>query len=388
MEDYLNSTLNALKSENYANLTIVIGNESCDLDSAVCSLVYATFLHWQHQKMKCKVCTKNKRDENTYKDDIFICMLDVERQDYLLKTEVAFCFKECGVSEELLVFRDDIDITNLVENNKTSIVLVDHHVLSGKFEFLAPHVTEIIDHRPIDNTNWRYREDVRSTIEIVGSCCTLVGQRIEDLSTLMHRGGFYDDFKVCADLLHSVILLDTVNFSKEVNKGTLHDEDIVTSLETILEITDCEKVRREKVARLVAARCDVGSLSAAQLLRKDFKVVGDVFIPSFPVLVEDLLKKPGALEAVREALVLRDCSIALLLGMTLNGHLQRDGAIISDDERKTEALSKLLREWSSPCLQLSPEIKKGLFYYKQLNLSASRKQYIAPVNQYLNDFKQ
>lgn len=93
------------KSNNYVNLTIVIGNESCDLDSAVSALVYATFLHWQHQKMKCNVCTRNKRDESTYKDDIFVCLLDVDRQELPLKTEVAFCFKECGIKDIFLVFR-------------------------------------------------------------------------------------------------------------------------------------------------------------------------------------------------------------------------------------------------------------------------------------------
>ncbi|XP_050677061.1 exopolyphosphatase PRUNE1, partial [Leptidea sinapis] len=92
------------KSKNFDNLTLVIGNESCDLDSAVSSLVYATFLHWQHQIMKCKVCTRNKRDNATYKDDLFLPVLDVPRNDYNLKTEVVFSFKEFGISESNLLF--------------------------------------------------------------------------------------------------------------------------------------------------------------------------------------------------------------------------------------------------------------------------------------------
>ncbi|XP_022119402.2 exopolyphosphatase PRUNE1 [Pieris rapae] len=385
MEDYLNYTLNVLKSRNYVNLTIVLGNESCDLDSAVSSLVYATFLHWQHQKMKCKVCTRNKRDESTYKDDIFVSLLDVDRQDLPLKTEVAFCFKEYGLRDNFLLFRDDIDLKKLVEDSKINIVLVDHHVLSKKYEFLSPYVTEIIDHRPIDKNNWSYKDDVRSTIEIVGSCCTLVTQRIQDLSALMNRGDFFEDYKVCADLLHSVILLDTVNFSKEVNKATPHDIDKVQFLETILKPSDCIEERKSKVQRLVEARSDVALLNAAQLLRKDFKIVGDVFIPSFPILVEVYLRKPEALKAVSEALSQRKCTVALLLGMDLTGALRRDGAIISDDAEKVELLSKILQEWTSPCLQLSPEEKSECFFFKQLNLSASRKQYIEPVNEFLNN---
>ncbi|CAH4033301.1 exopolyphosphatase PRUNE1 [Pieris brassicae] len=385
MEDYLNYTVNVLKSRNYVNLTIVLGNESCDLDSAVSSLVYATFLHWQHQKMKCKVCTRNKRDESTYKDDIFVSLLDVDRQDLPLKTEVAFCFKEHSLRDNFLLFRDDIDLKNLVEDSKINIVLVDHHVLSKKYEFLSPYVTEIIDHRPIDKNNWSYKDDVRSTIEIVGSCCTLVTQRIQDLSALMNRGDFFDDYEVCADLLHSVILLDTVNFSKEVNKATPHDKDKVQFLETILKPSDCMEERKIKVQRLVEARSDVALLNAAQLLRKDVKIVGDVFIPSFPILVEVYLRKPEALKAVSEALSQRKCTVALLLGMDLTGDLRRDGAIISDDAEKVEKFSKILQEWKSPCLQLSPEENSECFFFKQLNLSASRKQYIAPINEFLNN---
>ncbi|XP_038221364.1 exopolyphosphatase PRUNE1 [Zerene cesonia] len=387
MEDYLTTTINLLKSKNYVNLTIVLGNESCDLDSAVSALVYACFLHWQHQNMKCKVCTRTKRDDSTYKDDIFVAMFDVDRRDYALKTEVAYCFKEHGINEKLLLFRDDIDIKALVSEERTSIVLVDHHVLSRKFEFLAPHVTEIIDHRPIDNSNWRYRDDVRSTIETVGSCCTLVSQRIRDLCGLMGKEGFFHDFAVCTDLLHGVIILDTVNFSKDIKKATPHDEVTVEFLEGILKLIDFETERKSKLDRLVASRSDVSSLNAEQLLRKDLKIVGDVFIPSFPILVEEFLKKPNALEAVNEALGLRGCSLALLLGMDLKLGIRRDGAIFGPSD-KSDALLKLLQEWSSPCLQLSPESTSGWHYFKQLNLSASRKQYISPINEFLKNYKE
>ncbi|CAG4969900.1 unnamed protein product [Colias eurytheme] len=387
MEDYLTTTLNLLKSKNYVNLTIVLGNESCDLDSAVSALVYASFLHWQHQNMKCRVCTRTKRDDSSYKDDIFVAMFDVDRKDYALKTEVAFCFKEHGVNEKLLLFRDDIDIKSLVSDEKTNIVLVDHHVLSRKFEFLAPNVTEIIDHRPIDNSNWRYRDDVRSTIETVGSCCTLVAQRIRDLCGLMGKEGFFEEFSVCTDMLHGVIILDTVNFSKDIKKATPHDEEIVKFLEGILKPKDFELERKLKLDCLVASRCDVSSLNAEQLLRKDMKIVGDVFVPSFPILVEEFLKKPKALEAVSEALGLKGCSLAVLLGMDLKQGLRRDGALFGEDN-KIEALLKLLQEWSSPCLQLSPEKMNGCLYFKQLNLSASRKQYISPINEFLKNCKE
>ncbi|KOB77296.1 Prune, partial [Operophtera brumata] len=88
----------------------------------------------------------------------------------------------------------------------------DHHVLALADQHLTPHVTEIIDHRPIDKSQWGYNEDTRTTIERVGSCATLVAQRIKDLSALFAKD--------------------------EVNKGTRHDEEMVLFLEAVLAPAD------------------------------------------------------------------------------------------------------------------------------------------------------
>ncbi|XP_045783552.1 exopolyphosphatase PRUNE1-like [Maniola jurtina] len=385
MEEYFSTTLNKLKSNNYSNLTIVLGNESCDLDSAVTSIVYAIFLHWQHNRIKCKVCTASKRSEEC-SDDIFISVLDVNREDFGLKTEVVFCLEEHGITDKDLVFSDDINMEKLVAEGKTKIVLVDHHVLAKKYDYLAPYVTEIIDHRPLDRSQWTYSEDTRNTIEVVGSCCTLIAQRIRDLSALIAKEvDFFSDHPACTQLLYSVILLDTVNFSKDVNKATKHDEEIVAFLEHLLKVDQCETERKLRVDRLLAARSDVSSLSAAQLLRKDLKIFGHILVPSFPILVKDFLQKPNALEAVSEALSSRGCALALLLGMELKVTLQRDATVISSVEHElAEDLAKFLQKWSSPSLQLISVPEVHCFYFKQMNLSASRKQYVPTLNEFLN----
>ncbi|XP_069364383.1 exopolyphosphatase PRUNE1 isoform X2 [Maniola hyperantus] len=333
MEEYFSTTLTNLKSNNYSNLTIVLGNESCDLDSAVTSIVYAIFLHWQHNRIKCKVCTASKRSEEC-SDDIFISVLDVNREDFGLKTEVVYSLEEHGITDKDLVFS----------------------------------------------------EDIRSTMEVVGSCSTLVAQRIRDLSALIAKEvDFFTDHPACTHLLHSVILLDTVNFSKDVNKATKHDEEIVAFLENLLQIDECETERKLRVDRLLAARSDVSGLSAAQLLRKDLKIFGHILVPSFPILVKDFLQKPNALEAVSVALSSRGCTLALLLGMQLKGALQRDTTVISSvDHKLAEDLAKFLQKWSSPSLQLVSVPEVHCFYFKQMNLSASRKQYVPALHDFLN----
>lgn len=90
---------------NYAEQTLVIGNESCDLDSVVSALTYAAYLNWQYNQIKCKVCTKFNRNDLLYKHEIFIPILNVDRQDYDLKTEVVYALKEHGISKDMLVFR-------------------------------------------------------------------------------------------------------------------------------------------------------------------------------------------------------------------------------------------------------------------------------------------
>ncbi|XP_060808290.1 exopolyphosphatase PRUNE1 [Amyelois transitella] len=387
MEEYLSASHKNLRDNNYSDLTIVLGNESCDLDSAISSIVYALFMNWQYQQIKCKTCTRFSRRDDV-KDSLFVPILNVERENFPLKTEVVYFLNEHGINENNLVFRNDYDLKKLVAQNKTNVVLVDHHILRTEDQFLEQYVTEIIDHRIMDKTGWNFKNDTRSTIELAGSCCTLVAQRIKDLSALVARDvDFFDSYPVCSDMLHSTIILDTVNFSKEFNKATPHDEEIVQFLESLIKPSDYETARRQILDRLSAAKSNVTLLTAAQLLQKDLKVVGDFLVPSFPILVEEFLKKPDAAEAMASALVQRRCRAILLLGMSFGGGLNRDVAIYSEDAATSVKLSKFFEEWTNPPLMLVPaetpnKIARCL-YYKQNNLSATRKQYIPALNEYI-----
>ena len=50
MDIYLKSLHNKLKNlQNKTSVTFVIGNESCDLDSAVSAITYGYFLHWKQK---------------------------------------------------------------------------------------------------------------------------------------------------------------------------------------------------------------------------------------------------------------------------------------------------------------------------------------------------
>ncbi|CAG9577434.1 unnamed protein product [Danaus chrysippus] len=415
MEEYLSTTISKLKSNDYNELTIVLGNESCDLDSAVSALVYAAFLHWQYSQIKCKACTGKYRDDS-YKDDIFIPILDVTRNDYPLKTDVVYCLKKHSINEKNLIFRDDFDFLQLVSKSKVSVVLTDHHFLCPRFDFLSPFVTEIIDHRPVVNASFT---NIRTTIELVGSCCSLITHRVRHLAHLMNKDGeFFNTYPVTADMLHSagrpnnsrvqklhrsiltysglpaqvdlssrpyrVIILDTVNFSKDVNKGTPSDEDAVTYLERLMRIDDYHKERCSKLLSLLSARSDVSSLSSSQLLRKDLKILGDVLVPSFPILVKEFLQRPDSISSVVEALKTNQCTVAVLLGMDLKNELQRDGAVIGLTRDKTTQLFQYLSSFSPSLGLVSGSMSDGV-YFTQSNLAATRKQYMTILANYIGN---
>ncbi|XP_041983891.1 exopolyphosphatase PRUNE1 [Aricia agestis] len=382
MEEYFSATIKKLKSNDYNQINIVLGNESCDLDSAVSSIVYTIFLYWHYNQIKCTVCT-HRNDNND--DKIFVPMLDVKREDYPLKTEVIFCLREHGINEDYLVFRDDINIEELATTKDVNIILVDHHIIAQRYEKYIPYVREIIDHRPKDEDNWLYKPDVRSTIETVGSCASLVTQRIRDLSRLLGKDEeFLRLYPECTDMLHGVILLDTVNFSKKLNKATPTDVNNVDAIERILEPEDIERERRSKVEGLVRARSDVSALSAAQLIKKDLKILQDILVPTFPILVEEFLQRPAAIQAVQAALSTYNCTMAVLLGIDLKSQLRRDGAILSPaDPARGNQLLELFQNWCDPQLVLQRGARPDCLYFTIMNLSASRKQIIPILNEFL-----
>ncbi len=64
---------------------VVLGNEACDLDSAVSALAYARFL-----------------DRSRPFGPVNIPVLNVAREDYSLKTEVVHFLGKCNLSQHLI----------------------------------------------------------------------------------------------------------------------------------------------------------------------------------------------------------------------------------------------------------------------------------------------
>ena len=117
--------ISKLKSNPNTPIKIVLGNESCDLDSAVCSVILSHHLN-SHQNIPT------------------LPFLNIPRDDVPLRTEVIHCLGSENV--EKIPTRDDLD---LLQMTNLKVVLVDHHVLPSHFQRLLPKVEQIIDHRTV-----------------------------------------------------------------------------------------------------------------------------------------------------------------------------------------------------------------------------------------------
>ncbi|XP_014681817.1 PREDICTED: uncharacterized protein LOC106821494 [Priapulus caudatus] len=143
------------------------------------------------------------------------------------------------------------------------LTLVDHNVLPATDKALDRSVVEIVDHhhneRPED-------EDGRcdQLIELVGSCCTLVADKI------LHKAPELLDEQL-AMLLFGTIVLDTVNFSESARKVTVKDRDVAARLQARLPGADTDVLFQQ----LQAAKCDTSALSNIDLLRKDLKTAAN-----------------------------------------------------------------------------------------------------------------
>lgn len=216
--------------EEFNTIRIVIGNESCDLDSTSCLLALSHFLF------------------KKYPSDSILPLVQCHREDLPLRQDIVWLFKHLNIDlTQLIHFPEEVEISKLPH---PQVTLVDHNVPD---ETLRPHVTEIIDHHDDAQTIRCPR-----TIEPVGSCATLVGERL-----LTDKE--YEIPEEVATLLLAAILADTANLLGE-GRVTEKDKYIASLLVHHVSITTDELYNQ-----ISTAKYNISDLSTLQLLRADFK---------------------------------------------------------------------------------------------------------------------
>lgn len=344
----------------YACVYVVLGNETCDLDSAVSSLVYGYTLYMKDTPHKA-----------------VLSVLNIPHAHFPIKTEVLYYLKECNIDVNSLIFRDDVNLKDLQNQGKLKLILVDHHALNLDNEFLRTSVVEVIDHRPQDPV-WAWK-DTKISLQTVGSCCTLIAQNMINMNENCITSQI-------AKLLYGPIVLDTACFSECAGITTKHDYQVAAKLEGICG----NQLDRKKIFRdLQEAKADISSLTPNQLLIKDMKITSGVPVIGLPISVKDFLKDQSAQEAVKSFCNDLSAPIGVIMGLTINNDvIKRDLAVYSDDLFPSHAdqLMKQLKECKEPDLKLQPvsvtAVKSDFLLFDIGNIKASRKQVLPIIRKF------
>nr|XP_014427157.1 exopolyphosphatase PRUNE1 [Pelodiscus sinensis] len=242
---------------------VVLGNEACDLDSTVSALALAYYLAQTSVQSKAA----------------FLPVLNIPRAEFPLRTESTFLLREQQIPDRCLIFRDEVDLHALHRAGLLSLTLVDHHMLPSGDAALEEAVVEVIDHRPLE------REPGCSvTAELVGSCATLVTERIlRGPPELLDRQ--------TAALLHGE---GKASQGRSPGWGAAFwggDSDLRPPCQAVscwLSVL---------FEALQTAKFDVSGLTTDQMLRKDLKALSSdglvLAISALYVTLEAFLQRPG-----------------------------------------------------------------------------------------------
>ncbi|CAL7944181.1 unnamed protein product [Xylocopa violacea] len=328
MESFLFKSKAALLNLSiYKRICVVLGNETCDLDSAVSALVQAFFEYLD-------------RTKDGVADFAVIPLMNISGKEYRVKTEVVYFLKHHNITSNFLTFRDEINLEALKKSEgiELQLVLVDHHTLPDEDTYLTDSVVKVIDHRPQDE-RWPWS---------------------------------------------GPILIDTSNFSREVDRATPVDVEIVAALERAGQLNlDRNKVFNE----IIKAKSDISELTADDLLIKDIKITAGVPIIGLPILVKNFLDLENGLKSLENFAKSKNTMIIILIGLEhYLGNIHRDIAIFSlATDKLREKIIETLTVSAQPSLELTldreihDEHENFIIYiYTQGNLRATRKQ-ILPI---------
>ncbi|XP_026541733.1 exopolyphosphatase PRUNE1 [Notechis scutatus] len=367
MERFLTGCRAALQDHSQSGQAVhaVMGNEACDLDSTVSALVLAYFL------------AKTSPDSRA----AFVPVLNIPRADFPLRTETTFLLLQQRIPEKVLVFRDEIDLAGLHKAGLLTLTLVDHHILPSKDSALEAVVVEVVDHRPLE---WERPPPCKVTVELVGSCTTLVTERLLQARVPTLDGQI-------AALLYGTILLDCVNLAVEAGKVTPRDACCISRLESMFS----ELQPRNRVFdALQRAKFDVSGLTTEQMLRKDLKSLvskaATVALSALYMSLQDFLHRPGLEQDLATFCHQKGFGLLIAMAISFGDHKKpfRELAVYSPQAAFQEAVCQALEGSTNPSLGLSrletpcPAIRA----YQQGNIGASRKKLLPIVQEFLHQW--
>ncbi|KAK6223050.1 exopolyphosphatase [Colletotrichum tabaci] len=379
------SALTAPAAQRASPLTLVVGNESADLDSLCSAVVYAYL--------------RTHAPPHT----LHIPISNLPRDDLKLRPEMTAALAHARLRPSDLLTLDELPADLAAED--TRWVLVDHNALTGDLATkYASSVVGCVDHHAEEDKVPQDTGDEPRVVEKCGSCSSLVVEYCrpaweEALARRPRDGGEDADTDADVDehlarLSLAAILIDTTNL-KSADKTTDRDVAAVSFLEGL---TPAPPYARDALFdEISAVKEDISSLGFRDVFRKDYKQWEDrrqVMGTSAVVrnLEYLLLDKAGGdqsalLDAFREWAREKGLDIGVIM-TTANpeGRFERDLLLWAFNEAAVESCKAFyegykeelgLETWGGGRLD---EAAGGEWRmaWRQRNLSSSRKQ-VAPM---------
>ncbi len=404
---FLSHAKTALHSaiEQSQKITLVIGNESADLDSFTSSVFYAYI----------RSCSP-PRDAFT---PLYIPVTNIPAADIRLRPEFLAVCRQANIETTHLITLDDLPaFTSLGEKLKpenTKWIIVDHNKLQGTLgEIYAARVGGVVDHHEEEHAVPQDTGSEPRIVEKCGSCQSLVVRYCRDawdqlssssLSAAHAQGdSLVNDSAVStlwdaqlAQLALASILIDTTNLTAKA-KVEPADVEAVEYLETKINLSPKHAVtydRQKYYSEINAAKKDIDHLELSDILRKDYKQWDEggkkLGISSVVKPIRWLIEKAGQeasfSQAIQDFTESRNLSIYAIMTTSTNdrGQFERelllhvpDSASVSSAERFIDAAEQALglEERQSANAQSSTGIWRKV--WMQRELGKSRKQ-VAPL---------
>ncbi|KAF3039030.1 Exopolyphosphatase [Didymella heteroderae] len=285
LRGFLTHAKTALRSAISSNqkVTLVIGNESADLDSMTCQILYAYIRSMAPPK-------------NAF-TPLYIPVTNMPASGINMRPEFQAVFKYANIEPTHLITLDDLpalsDMQATLKPENTKWILVDHNALQGQLgKIYSSRVQGVIDHHDDEGKVPQETGAEPRIIEKSGSCTSLITNYIRPAWDMLsgsaltsgaaHAQGdsLADDDAVVkrwdasvAQLGLASILIDTSNL-QDKNKTTEHDRKAVEYLEA--KILSCPQLattydRSAFYSAIDAAKKDIGPLKLQDILQKDYK---------------------------------------------------------------------------------------------------------------------